>query len=78
MDDSTKKILEIVTDIQDRMVARDDLDATRRELQAQITENTKAIAALTEQMRNVFGFAKEIDFLMTRISSIEKHVGISK
>lgn len=66
MDDATKHILEIITDIQEQMVTKDDLQsmatkddlrnlATKdgleemhRELQLQITENTKAITGLSE------------------------------
>ena len=55
MDDTTKQILEIVTDIQERMATKEDLEEVRRELQRQITENTHAIAELSEQIRNVFG-----------------------
>jgi hypothetical protein len=83
MDDTTKKILEIVTEIQGdvsdikkTMATKEDLEAVRRELQAQISENTKAIAKMAEELRNVFGYAKEIDALMTRMSAVEKHVGI--
>ena len=88
MDDTTKKILEIVTGIQDqlsdvqqRMATKDDI----RNLQEQINNhtrmieaNTKAIADMAEQLRSVFGYAKEIDLLMSRVSAIERHVGISK
>jgi len=87
MDDSTRKILEIVTDIQEQvtvgfatvrreMATKEDLEAVRRDLQEQITANTKAIAELSEQLRGVFGYAKEIDSLLSRISVIEKHLGI--
>lgn len=91
MEDSTKQILEIVTDIQERMAVKDetagkedlkklatkdDLERVHRELQAQITENTKAIAELAEQIRSVLGYAKEIDMLAARVAAIEKHVGI--
>ncbi len=69
MDKGTKQILEIVTDMQENMpsmrgtmstlATKEDLRQLRLDLQSQITENTKAIAALTEQMRTVFGYAKE-------------------
>jgi hypothetical protein len=78
MDDTTKKILEIVSDIQDRMATKSDLEAVRKDLQAQITENTKAIAKMAEELRGVFGYAKEIDALTARMSAVEKHVGIAK
>lgn len=76
MDDTTKHILEIVTDIQEQMTTKNDLEEVRRALQAQITENTEAIAELSEQIRNVFGYAKEIDMLMERVSTLEKHAGL--
>lgn len=76
MDETTKQILEIVTNIQDKMATRSDLEETRRGLQMQITENTKAIAELSEQIRNVFGYSKEIDLLMERVSALERQAGI--
>ena len=83
MDNTTKQILEIVTNIQEQMSTKDDtrsirieMEEIRRDLQKQIMANTEAIAELSEQIRNVFGYAKEIDMLMTRVSTIEKHVGI--
>ncbi|MBI3074933.1 MAG: hypothetical protein HYY92_01825 [Parcubacteria group bacterium] len=47
MDDTTKQILEIVTNIQEQMATKYDLEEVRRELQMQITENTKAIEELS-------------------------------
>lgn len=92
MDENTKHILEIIEDIHDQMATKDDLKGLatkvdinvlrdemgdmRRDLQAQITENTKAIAELSEQIRNVLGYAKEIDMLMMRVSVLEKHAGL--
>lgn len=92
MDENTKHVLEIIEDIHDQMATKDDLKGLatkvdinvlrdemgdmRRDLQAQITENTKAIAELSEQIRNVLGYAKEIDMLMMRVSVLEKHVGL--
>jgi hypothetical protein len=85
MDEATKTILEILTGIQDRMATKDDvqrvetnLESVRRDLQAQIAENTKAIADLAEQLRGVLGYAKEIDLLMTRMSVVEKQLGIAQ
>lgn len=76
MDTMTKQILEIVTDIQEQMATKSGLEEVRRTLQAQLAENMEAIAELSGQIRNVFGYAKEIDILMERVSAIEKHVGI--
>lgn len=66
MDTTTKQILEIVTDIQEQMATKGDtasirseMEEMRRGLQMQITENTKAISELSEQIRNMFGYAKE-------------------
>ena len=54
-------------------------------MQAQINENTRAIKentdaieTLSEDMRGVRGYAKEIDMLLARVNVIEKHIGISK
>ena len=75
MDDSIKKILEIVTETQEGVVSlQKDVSEMRKEIDA----NTKAIAQMAEELRSVFGYAKEIDALMTRMSAVEKHVGISK
>ena len=92
MDNTTKQILEIVTGIQEQMATKDDIkfmatkddinsvkneiEEMRMEFQKQISENTKAIVELSEQIRNVLGYAKEIDMLMVRVSVIEKHIGI--
>ena len=92
MDETTKKILEIVTDMQENNATKADiqaakndiknldekLDSVRRDLQTQISENTKAISQMAEELRSVFGYAKEIDVLMTRMAAVEKHVGIMK
>ena len=84
MDDNTKHILEIITDIHEQMATKDDIksirndmEEMRRDLQLQIAENTKAIAELSEQIRNVLGYAKEINLLMERVSVIEKRIGIA-
>ena len=74
MDDTTKKILEIVTDMQERMVTKDDIS----NLQRQINANTAAIADLSEQLRSVFGYAKEIDMLISRVSTLEKQMSALK
>lgn len=84
MDETTKAILEIVTDIQDRMATKDALHAVHMDLQEQINNhsrqieaNTKAIAEMSEQLRSVFGYAKEIDMLMSRVRVVEEKLGIS-
>ena len=33
---------------------------------------------MAEQLRSVFGYAKEIDMLLSRVKVIEKHLGIPK
>jgi len=79
MDSATKKILEIVTDTQEQLAVVRSAMATKddiRNLQEQITANTKAIAELSEQLRGVLGYAKEIDMLMARMTAVEKHLGI--
>lgn len=73
MDSATKQILEIITDIQEQMATKNDTNAIKTEmeemrldLQKQITTNTEAVVELSEQIRNTFGYAKEIDMLMER------------
>jgi Mg2+ and Co2+ transporter CorA len=75
MDTTTKKILEIVTETQDAVSEiRKETPDMRREIGA----NTRAIVELTEQLRGVMGYAKEIDHLMTRVAELERRVGVSK
>jgi chromosome segregation ATPase len=84
MDETTKTILDIVTDIQEdvtdirkRMATKDDIAHLQEQINnhtRQIEANTKAVAELSEQIRNVLGFAKEIDVLITRVSTLEKQV----
>ena len=80
MNEDTKQILEIVTDIQDNMVTKQELASelsqTERRLKAQINENTKAIRDLSEAVQGQAGFAKEIDMLMSRMAIVERHLGI--
>jgi chromosome segregation ATPase len=82
MDNTTQKILEIVTEIQDGQTEmrkemselRKDISDVRRELDT----NTRAIAELADQPRSVFGYAKEIDLLMSRVAKLEQHIGLGK
>lgn len=86
MDKTTKKILEIVTetqedvaDIRKHMATKEDIRNLQEQINnhtRQIEANTKAIADMAEQLRGVFGYAKEIDMLLSRMSVVEKRLGI--
>lgn len=49
MDNTTKQILEIVTNIQEQMATKNDFDEVCRMLRAQITGNTEAIADMLKR-----------------------------
>ncbi|MBI4067869.1 hypothetical protein HY413_00485 [Candidatus Kaiserbacteria bacterium] len=70
MDRTTKKILEVVTDIQDKMATKEDIQDIQDQINnhtRQIEANTKAIAEMSQPLRSVFGYAKEIDLLMANV-----------
>ena len=73
MDEATKKILEIVTDTQER-VAR--MEGDTQYIKKEVGDIRVRFDMLEEQVRGQRGYAKEIDALMARISAVEKHVGI--
>ena len=88
MEESIRKILEIVTDLQEQMermqkqmitlATKEDLEDVRKDHQAQIGENTRAIDDLTEQLRSVHGYAKEIDMLISQMSVLKNEVSALK
>ena len=86
MDDTTKKILEIVTDIQAEVSEiKNELTAFRNEttqnfheLRAEIADIRRDVEDLQEKIGNMSGYAKEIDSLMARMAAVEKHVGLAK
>ena len=45
---------------------------------AEITVIHRRVERLEEQGASNAGFAKEIDYLLTRVAEIEKHLGIDK
>ena len=48
MENDIKQVLEILSDIQEHMASKDDLSGLERSLRSEISENTQAIAALSE------------------------------
>lgn len=78
MNDDLKNILEIVSDIQEHMVAKEDLVELERSLRSEISENTRAIARLSEGLKGQAGFAREIDLIMSRLKVVEHHLGIDR
>jgi len=76
MNEDVKKILEIISDIQEHMVLRDDLTGLERSLRAGIKDNSNAINLLSEGLEGQAGFAKEIDLIMSRLKVVEHHLGI--
>jgi hypothetical protein len=49
-----------------------------RDMAAEITVIHRRVERLEEQGASNAGFAKEIDYLLTRVAEIEKHLGIDK
>lgn len=73
MDETTKKILEIVTDTQERVVR---VEGDTQFIKAEVKDIRNRLDAIEEQVRGQSGYAKEIDALMSRLSVVEKRVGI--
>src|SRR3989338_8394790 len=73
---ATKDDIKFMATKDDINSVKNEIEEMRMEFQKQISENTKAKVELSEQIRNVLGYAKEIDMLMVRVSVIEKHIGI--
>ena len=79
MDETTQKILEIVTDIQEELQAfRAENNEEHRAMRAEVADLRHDIEELQENIGNMSGYAKEIDSLMARMTAVEKHVGIAK
>ena len=78
MENNIKQVLEIVSDVQEHMASKDDLAGLERSLRSEISENTRAIAALSDGLRGQAGFAKEIDLLMSRLKVVEHHLGLAQ
>lgn len=90
MNEDLRQILAIVTEMQERMPTReelkrelsllaskDELLRVERELSAHILANTEAVEALAKTVRGQGGFAKEIDHVLSRVSSIERRLGLA-
>jgi predicted nucleic acid-binding Zn-ribbon protein len=75
MDEMMKKILEIVTGTQDEV---SEMHKEMSDVRRDINANTRAIADMAEQLRSVFGYAKEIDALMARVSVLEQKMEAAK
>lgn len=79
MDETTQKILEIVTDIQEELHAfRAENNEEHRAMRSEVVDLRHDIEELQENIGNMSGYAKEIVSLMARMTAVEKHVGISK
>ena len=84
MDDTTKKILEIVTDIQTDVSGlrsefttfRSETEENFRSLRAEISDIHRDLENLQNRIGDISGYAKEIDLLLSRVSNIEKLLGI--
>lgn len=85
MDATIQKILEIVTDTQERVErlelrANDgfrQIDERLGRLEEDVRDIRMRLDALEERVRGQSGYAKEIDAMMTRLAIIEKRVGIN-
>ena len=81
MDATIQKILEIVTDTQERVGQVEEhlrvVDERLERIEEDVRDIRTRLEVLEEQVRGQSGYAKEIDALMTRIVAVEKHVGIS-
>ena len=87
MDETTKKILEIVTDIQENMPTKADIEVIRGavhgvatqldSLETKVSVNTTTIENLNDSLDGIRGYAKEIDALASRVKVIEKQLEIA-
>src|SRR5438105_1011956 len=58
-----------------------DLQQTKsdtREIRSELKDIHNRLEELDVLMRNTSGFAKEIDYILQRVSEIEKHLGIEQ
>ena len=83
-------VAEDIADIRARMPTKDDLNAFRdefeafraetaesfRDLKAEVADIRRAIEQLQTRVGNMEGYSKEIDHLIERVRTIEKHLGI--
>jgi hypothetical protein len=79
MDETTKKILEIVTETQEHLLSFSGrTEENFREVRSEISNVRHDLEDLQNRVGDMGGYAKEIDLLLSRVSAVEKHVGISK
>lgn len=55
----------------------DQLDENLANLSSEVTAIHRRLATLEETVGNISGFAKEIDHLLTRVTAIERHLGLT-
>ncbi|GEM_PF-5438109 len=88
MNEDTKQILEIITDIQENMMTRtegsamkttlqDNMRDMERRLMSEIRDIRAYLEYLKEKVNNMSGYAKELDPLFERVANIEKHLNIA-
>jgi predicted nucleic acid-binding Zn-ribbon protein len=65
------------------MATKDDVETLRIEMregfaniQVELKDIRQRLDALESDVKNISGFAKEIDHLLQRVGAIEKHLGI--
>ena len=55
----------------------DQIDDNLANLSSEVTAIHRRLATLEETVGNISGFAKEIDHLLTRVTAIERHLGLT-
>jgi tetrahydromethanopterin S-methyltransferase subunit G len=80
--DEFKRVHERFDGIDDRFDGVDrrleGLDGRLTSIEAELKDIHRRLDALEEAAMNFSGFAKEIDHLLTRVTAIEKHLGLHK
>src|SRR5580658_4128359 len=56
----------------------EELRSDIKDVRAELRDIRASLEALETEVRNTAGFAKEIDYLLERVSAIEKHLGIGQ
>ncbi len=68
-------LAELRQDVRD---AREDVNDGLRSLRSDVAELHKRLDALETAVGNHTGYRKEIDYLLERLSDVEKHLGINR
>jgi len=55
----------------------DSIEVTLKDIKDEVRDIRKRLDTLEKEMANVRGFSKEIDYLLSRVANIEKHLGIA-